>query len=659
MQNHSFSLTDSFNSVDSIKDQQLLLSFKRDEILRKWELISSKLAVVERQKIVETRPEEVFRLDQIVQQIKDDRLQLEQELEQLEAQTGSFKSEHTPKVQVSRLPRTDSKLIGREEELGLLDQAWHDTQVKVFVLKAVGGSGKTALMQAWLDQLSTDNYCGAENIYTWSFYSQGASEDRHVSADEFFTDCFDWLGYDIGFTSSPHDRGVKLAELVCQQRTLLLLDGLEPLQYPLGGVMNGALRDKGLASLFLQLAAQNNGLLLISSRQPVMELNGRPSVVTHELLPLSAEAGVTLLRSIGVHGDKNELAATVDAYKGHALSLSLLAEYLCEYEQSDIRQQDSLAVLTDFPEESWASRHAFKVMAAYENQLADTSDLQILYSMGLFDRPVSINAMKVLFDAENFEPNNPLKDDRVFRAASKRLRRLGLLNTPNPEQSDNLDTHPLVRQYFGKRLAELHPSTWQQAHKCLYEYFKSIPEKEQPDTLEEMEPLFAAVRHGCSAGMYQEVIDEVYYPRIERDGEYFLTKKLGAFGVELSIIANFFVGKKIISPPKVIDEDTAVTLLGVASYCLRALGRIQEAIQPTQSAMEMRVKQQSWKRAAIFAHNLAELHLMLGEVNLALNDSKHALQYANESEDSFQIFLRLTSLAVTYHQAGKLDKGSL
>jgi hypothetical protein len=220
--------------------------------------------------------------------------------------------------------------------------------------------------------------------------------------------------------------------------------------------MSGALKDDGLIALCRQLAADNNGLLLISSRQPVMELDGRPNLLPHKLKPLDAAAGLALFRAAGIIGTDKELAATVEAYNGHALSLRLLAKYLSEYENGDIRQQDTLRGLTDFPEETAESRHAFKVMAAYERQLSGSKDLQILFCLGLFDRPVSAATMSFLRKEGVLDLPN---DERVFRAACARLRKQGLLNTVRPEQPQNLDTHPLVRQYFGKRLAELRPES--------------------------------------------------------------------------------------------------------------------------------------------------------------------------------------------------------
>ncbi len=550
------------------------------------------------------------------------------------------------KFDLSRLPTTDSALFGRDDELALIDRAWQEDGTNVLVLTAMGGAGKTSLLRKWIDD---ERWRGADAVYTWSFYLQGSSGEEQASAAEFFDNALAWFGHDGSPIRSEHDRGVKLAELVRRQRTLLLLDGLEPLQHPLGGPMNGALKDKGLVSLCVQLAADNNGLLLISSRQPVMELNGRPHQQQHELEPLNEEAGLALFRHAGIKGEDAEITDTVKAYGGHALSLSLLASYLTEYEHGHIHNQYTLRELTEFPEETYGSRHAFKVMAGHERKLIGRPELQILLCMGLFDRPISAEVMSFLRKEGILSLPS---DERVFRAACGRLRKQGLLNTVRPEQPQNLDTHPLVRQYFGKRLSALHPESWQQAHVRLYEHFKAAA-KELPDTLEEMEPLFAAVRHGCAAGMHQKAAEEVYWPRIKRQDEHYLTRKLGAFAADLAVVAHFFA-MPWHTPAAGLTDFWKAEVFNWATFRLRALGRLSEAAEPMRAGLKMRIQQKDWKEAAIDASNLSELYLTSGDLAQAVAAGRQGVELADQSGDAFQRMARRTILADALHQAGEL-----
>src|SRR6202034_579986 len=67
----------------------------------------------------------------------------------------------------------------------------------------------------------------------------------------------------------------------------------------------------------------------------------------------------------------------------------------------------------------------------------------------------------------------------------------------------SLDAHPLLREYFAKDLRESRPETWKAAHRQLYEHLiTTTPDKDAP-TLDDLQPLYQAVAHGCFAGMQQ------------------------------------------------------------------------------------------------------------------------------------------------------------
>jgi len=157
------------------------------------------------------------------------------------------------KISLAKLPSTSPDLFGREDRLKQLDDAWNDPNINVLSLVAWGGVGKTALVNKWISNLAKDNYRGAERVYGWSFYSQGAAEGRQVSADQFIAAALTWFGDPNPNEGSAWDKGERLAELIKGQRTLLILDGLEPLQSP-PPVETGKIKDPGLTSLLRELA---------------------------------------------------------------------------------------------------------------------------------------------------------------------------------------------------------------------------------------------------------------------------------------------------------------------------------------------------------------------------------------------------------------------
>ena len=92
------------------------------------------------------------------------------------------------------------------------------------------------------DGLRRDNYRGATAVLAWSFYSQGSK--RATSADEFLNWALAKLGMKLE-TTSASAKGEAIAEALMTRRTLLLLDGVEPLQHG-PGVQTGQLKDQGL-----------------------------------------------------------------------------------------------------------------------------------------------------------------------------------------------------------------------------------------------------------------------------------------------------------------------------------------------------------------------------------------------------------------------------
>lgn len=80
------------------------------------------------------------------------------------------------------LPTVEGELFGRKDELALLDGALLDASTHVVQFVASGGTGKTKLLRHWLD----DNHNKIEALIAWSFYSQGSSEDKQISATPFF-----------------------------------------------------------------------------------------------------------------------------------------------------------------------------------------------------------------------------------------------------------------------------------------------------------------------------------------------------------------------------------------------------------------------------------------------------------------------------------------
>lgn len=112
-----------------------------------------------------------------------------------------------------RRPRRPSNQIygegfaGRQAELAALDQAWNEGAVRVFVLHAEGGAGKTRVVAKWLTRMRDDDYRGAGRVYVHSFYSQGSDEQRNASSELFFEQALQYFGHTGPRLIDPTEQG--------------------------------------------------------------------------------------------------------------------------------------------------------------------------------------------------------------------------------------------------------------------------------------------------------------------------------------------------------------------------------------------------------------------------------------------------------------------
>ncbi|MGB0722918.1 MAG: DUF4062 domain-containing protein [Gammaproteobacteria bacterium] len=608
----------------------------------------------------------------------------------------------TPKIDLQHLPKGAPHFLGREQELDWLDESWGSADqpgpTDLVQLIAAGGTGKTALLRHWLfTRLKPRAWAGAARVFGWSFYSQGSSDDRQATEENFLEAALDWFGCNVADTASAHDKGLAIAAALVKQRGLLVLDGCEPLQYPPSNpTLAGQLKTPGLKALLTQLASAGHpGLCVLTSRQHLSDLDEFRDADS-EAVPLrnrdlgnldDADAARLLHRAGAQRAGASAIAADAAAdhpdlrqagreVKGHALTLSLLGGYLREAEGGDILRRDVI---------DWGAadaEHAFHVMAAYERWFAGDTEhgprhLAALRLLGFFDRPAQAESLAALRAAPPITGlTEALQDlsDADWRRTLSHLRDLGLIQIatatgeaagrdaadPPPAEgrldTQPLDAHPLIREYLARRLCDQQHHAWREGHRRIYEQLKtSCPHR--PDGLAGLQPLYQAVAHGCLAGQYQEALDEVYFDRILRgtgsDGFYSIDK-LGAFGADLGAIVGFF-DPPWQHPVPALDEAVQAWLLSQAGICLRALGRLTEALEPMRAGAEMLVKQEEWKQAATAYSNLSELQLTLGRVPAAVADAESALAHAERSGDAFQRMGKGSTLADALHQHGEAE----
>ena len=483
------------------------------------------------------------------------------------------------KISVARLPITGSDIFGREEDIAFLNDAWANQDVNIVTIVAWGGVGKSTLVNHWLRRMAAEHYRSAQFVFGWSFYRQGTSTGSS-SADEFLEAALTWFGDLDPRLGTAWEKGERLAKLMSHRRTLLILDGLEPLQNP-PGPQEGRVREPSLQALLRELAAFNTGLCVITTRMPVADIadHERTSALRRELEQLSSDAGAKLLQALGVRGHEVELRSASDEFSGHCLALTLLGSYLSDAYNGDIRCREEVS--KRLADDVRQGVYAQKVMESYQTWLGEGPELSVLRLLGLFDRPADEKALGAVMKpppirglTESLTDLSPTK----WRTIVARLRRARLLAGEDPHNPGDLDTHPLVREYFGEQLRSQQTEAWKECNRRLYNYYRTLA-PELPDSFREMEPLFLAVICGCNAGLCREALHEVYIPRIQRGNASFAGKVLGASEALLSVLMNFFEnGQWLLSLKTVVEgqnltaEDRLFVLMQAGLYLTTTRG---------------------------------------------------------------------------------------
>lgn len=589
------------------------------------------------------------------------------EIKQLLHSSGSS-AQATP----ARVPREDTfrmptvltqYFVGRTQELDFLNQSWADGKQNVVGIVALGGYGKSRIVSRWLHEQRNSGFPGADRIFAWSFDSQGAGPNRsRPTSQAFFTSALTFFGDPSPDHGDDFAKAQRLGRYVQDGRHIVVLDGLEPLQRPAGEPNAGRLdEDRPLLQFLNLLAMHNPGLCVITTRLRVPDFDGFSSdrVTQLNLGPLSAADGAGLLVSLGVRGNTQQLEEASVEMGGHPLALTLLASCLEEAYGSRILRRD---LIVSLQKESPDGSAAARIMRYYERFLQGKAEAEVLYLVGLFDRPTEWRTfrevMRSLSEVRIPEcPEFPLgylqtsrMEARQINAILGRLRSCQLL-APVQYPDDPVDTHPLVREHFGQVLRQV-PMIWTLANKQLFRLFLADGPNSAEPSLSELEPIYRAIFHGARAGLHSEVWEVAYRQELQR-GRNYSTSRLGAFGNDLSVLRLFFEEPWTKIVPGFPEEHHSL-LRQQTGYCLRAVGRLVEAAECFECAHRASVASQDWARSASISLLLSQLCLTAGRLSKSVEHAKIAVDSARKSGLAQLTRFALTTQGYMLTQSGLL-----
>lgn len=589
---------------------------------------------------------------------------------------------HMPLFDFDRLQRPATpNLVGRIDVLNRLDKFLYCTKTKVLGLIADGGVGKTALVYEWLNRLSC-RQTDVERIFGWSFYDP-ESHTVSSTSEAFSKNVFRFFE-DDGIALRTHDaRACRIFDQLRRSSTILVLDGVEPLQYSndVPDYKKGEFVDR-LISALLRLVARDpddwtGRMVLVTSRLPLRDVKGIPGYHEMPLKNLSDREGAALLSQLGVSGSEKRLRTASHDMQGYSLAIVLLGKLVSAQLRGNIEEAYNRSILGSQPdslfgmslpeyiqnqgllEETEYGAHARRVMASYGEILAEASPERILLQiMSLFRRPVSAPEKNELIDHADIARSVKHLTHEQWKIVDQELERYGLLLGETRRGGGprlQWDCHPLVREYFRELFREEKPGEWRNAHNILFRYFQNIPRKQFPDDLTQLLPLYRAVFHGCLSGLHKSAL-QLYQHRIMRNAEEaFSTNRLGASAQDVAILKCFLQPNDGVAGENLLPADCA-WIRGRIAFCLMCLGRLSEAIEERKEELKYLQGALDWKGAAFSAGSLADLYIYVGDISGAIKYAKEAVEMANNSGDFIENIISKTKLASVYYHRGEFLK---
>jgi tetratricopeptide (TPR) repeat protein len=539
---------------------------------------------------------------------------------------------------------------GRVAERQLLSDWLNQGSQPLFVLRALGGFGKSALTWHWLLHDVAEQDWPA--VVWWSFYEEKAGFDNFVDAT---------LAYLSGRQPQdlpPSERVARLLEYLRQYRVLLVLDGFERelrAYCNLGAAYQGdgerEIAEAGRdcvnpgAELFLRSLAslpKLKGKVLMSTRlrpRPV-ELNGGALLLgcrEEELTQMQAADAVAFFRAQGIRGNRGEIEQACGAYGFHPLSLRLLAGLVLEEYAGDIQGARELDVAGDLVQRQ------HHVLEQSYGSLTENRQ-RLLSRIACFRSPVDKSILMAIMQPEskpeeqgflgrliekllpNRSPQPPFLRGALsgLQGDLRDLVARGLVQ----RQGTRFDLHPIVRRYAYDRLdTEERSST----HGQLRDYFAAKPPVERVTTVDDLAPVIELYHHMVRAGQYDEAWN-LFYERLNKPLYY----QLGAYPQQIELLRALFPQGETQPPQLQSEGDQAWTLNELAnSYSLS--GQPAQAVLLFEASNDLDEKRGDKEGLAIGLGNLAcRAQIHIGALQAAEANLRRRIALCQEIEDEFQ-----------------------
>lgn len=517
---------------------------------------------------------------------------------------------------------------GRVEERKMLtDWLNKDNENRLFILRALGGFGKSALSWHWLTHDVDSN--DWKKVVFWSFYEGDASFEH------FIEETLKYLKLEVPQGGRPQVDA--LLKAMQSQKILLIMDGFERALRAYSSMNAAYQADDGQwtaddsqfdcvninAEFFLKgVCSLPNikGKVLMTTRLTPRAIKPRGEFMLGcrevELTSMQPADAVEFFRKQGIKGTHVEIEAACTPYGYHPLSLRLLAgRILKDFENpADIMVAQKLKIDGDLKAQK---HHVLEV--SYNSLLPHQQKL--LGEIACFRSPVELKTIRSI--AEDKEtPDDNLQD----------LRERGFLHFD--EKNKKFDLHPIVRRYAYERLTSPVRTT---VHASLRDYFAAVAIPDQPRTINDLMPVIELYHHLVQGGQLDEAQD-IFYSRLE-----IIVSHFGAYQTAIELLSVIFLDGWD-QPPSLMMETAQAWVLNELANCYSMIGQPQRAIRLYEQKNEIHNVLGDTRNLSVGMWNIAYQQLALGKIKDAWLNFNKAKEFATGKLD----------IAMCYRELGRV-----
>jgi tetratricopeptide (TPR) repeat protein len=508
---------------------------------------------------------------------------------------------------------------GRAAEQKMLDDWLADDKDRLFLLRALGGFGKSALTWQWINtRVDPTEWT---KVVFWSFYEGDASFEH------FIEETLKYLKIEV-----PQGQRPQVDELLKAMqggKILLIMDGFERLLRAYGN-MNAShqgdddkkLKDfdrdcvnlnvehflKGICSM---PNMKSKALMTTRLTPRALEKYGQfiQGCREEELKAMYKDYAIAFFRAQGVRkGTNHEIEEVCRLYGFHPLSLRLLAGHI----MADLKNAGDIIVAQKLKVSGDVMEHQNHILEVAYNGLPPRQQ-KLLSMIACFRSSTNLDTL------ESIAENKDTLDEDLRDLMERGLVQFDKTNSI-------FDLHPIVRRFAYDRLTTPDRTS---AHVVIVVYFEAVPQPQKIEKLEDLAPIIELYHHMVRAGNLDEA-RKLFHDRLHNTLHY----QFGAYQIIVELISALFLDGED-KPPRLKDESAHAWTFNVLANAYSLSGQPRRAIPPYTNAIELFEKLGNKESIAYVLGAVASVAYMpIGSLRAAELNMQRRINIGLEIEDT-------------------------